>query len=63
MKNNKLLLELTQNEMNVLANALETKIKEDVKYEFTPDTKKDLRARFRKHLNEAVGLRKKIHFV
>jgi hypothetical protein len=52
--------------MYFLANALESKIKQlekDVKLKFTPDTKIPLRKMYRKHLKDAVKLRKKIYFI
>lgn len=57
---------LTPKEMNVLANALESKIKqleEDTKLDYTPDTKTPLRQLARKHLNDAKQVNKKIHFL
>lgn len=62
----KIKVELTKKEMNVLANALHSKIKqlqEDARLEYTPDTKAPLRKMARKHLNDAKAVNKKIKFV
>lgn len=62
----KIELTFTNKEMNVMANALNSKRKQlehDIKFEYTPDTKEAIRKMLRKELKAVNALSYKIQFV